>query len=107
MGFGSFVKRVFAAALIVALPGAAVLAEGRTVVGRISALDPAAGTVSVTDAAGKGWNYRVEKGSGIDLSAFRIGDRVEVTIARATPLNMMSAADLLRKGDRVRIVGGY
>jgi len=32
---------------------------------------------------------------------FRPGDRVKVTIGRATPLNMITAADLLRKGDRV------
>ncbi|HEY5191844.1 MAG TPA: hypothetical protein VII77_07655 [Candidatus Deferrimicrobium sp.] len=76
-------------------------AEERTVVGTIVRLDPAGGVLVVRDAAGASWSYKVEADAGIDLSVFRRGDRVKVSIGRATPLNMITAADLLRKGDRV------
>jgi len=76
-------------------------AEERTVVGTIVRLDPAGGVLIVRDAAGASWSYKVAADAGIDLSAFHPGDRVKVTIGRATPLNMITAADLLRKGDRV------
>jgi len=76
-------------------------AEERTVVGTIVRLDPAEGVLVVRDAAGASWRYKVEDDAGIDLSVFRPGDRVKVTIGRATPLNMITAADRLRKGDRV------
>ena len=92
-----FLVAVFAAGLF---PGTAV-AEERTVVGAIVRLDPAEGVLVVRDAAGASWSYKVEADAGIDLSAFRRGDRVKVSIGRATPLNMITAADLLRKGDRV------
>jgi hypothetical protein len=78
-----------------------VVAEERTVVGTIVRLDPAGGVLVVRDAAGASWSYKVEADAGIDLSVFRPGDRVKVSIGRATPLNMITAADLLRKGDRV------
>lgn len=81
-------------------PGPAV-AEERTVVGTIVRLDPAGKALVVRDAAGASWSYKVEADAGIDLSAFRTGDRVKVSIGRATPLNMITAADLLRKGDRI------
>jgi len=93
----SFLAAAFALALFV---GPAV-AEERTVVGTIVRLDPAKGVLVVRDAAGASWSYKVEADSGIDLTAFRPGDRVKVSIERATPLNMITAADLLRKGDRV------
>ena len=93
----SFLAAVFALGLFL---GPAV-AEERTVVGTIVRLDPAGGVLAVRDAAGASWSYKVEADAGIDLSAFRPGDRVKVTIGRATPLNMITAADLLRKGDRV------
>ena len=93
----SFLAAVFALALFV---GPAV-AEERTVVGTIVRLDPAEGVLTVRDAAGASWTYKVEDDAGIDLSVFRPGDRVKVSIGRATPLNMITAADLLRKGDRV------
>ena len=80
------------------------VAEERTVVGTIFRLDPAEGVLIVRDAAGASWSYKVEADAGIDLSAFRPGDRVKVSIGRATPLNMITAADLLRKGDRVEKV---
>jgi hypothetical protein len=84
-------------------PGPAI-AEERTIVGTIFRLDPAEGMLVVRDAAGASWSYKVEADSGIDLSAFRPGDRVKVSIGRATPLNMITAADPLRKGDRVEKV---
>ena len=79
-------------------------AEERTVVGTIVRLDPAGGELVVRDAAGASWSYKVDPDAGIDLSGFRQGDRVKVSIGRATPLNMITAADLLRKGDRVEKV---
>lgn len=93
----SFLVAAFALGL---LPGPAV-AEERTVVGTIVRLAPAGGVLVVRDAAGASWSYKVDADAGIDLSVFRPGDRVKVTIGRATPLNMITAADLLRKGDRV------
>ena len=87
-------------------PGPAA-AEERTVVGTIVRLDPAGGVLVVRDAAGASWSYKVEADAGIDLSAFRPGDRVKVSIGRATPLNMITAADLLRKGDRVEKAPSY
>lgn len=76
-------------------------AEGRTVVGTISALDPDARTVSVIDGMGVRWNFKVAPDADIDLAGFQTGGRVSVTISRATPLNMMTSADVLRKGDRI------
>jgi len=96
----SFLVAAFALALF---PGPAA-AEERTVVGTIVRLDPWGGVLVVRDAAGASWSYKVEADAGIDLSAFRRGDRVKVSIGRATPLNMITAADLLRKGDRVEKV---
>jgi len=93
----SFLVAVFATGLFL---GTAV-AEERTVVGTIVRLEPAGGVLVVRDAAGASWSYKIEADAGIDLSAFRPGDRVRVAIGRATPLNMITAADLLRKGDRV------
>jgi hypothetical protein len=95
--FLHFGAAVFAFWILVA-PAAA---EERTVTGAIVRLDPAGGVFTLRDAAGASWSYKVEAGAGIDLSGFRQGDRVKVTIGRATPLNMITAADLLRKGDRV------
>jgi len=96
----SFLVGAFVLGLI---PGPAV-AEERTVAGTIVRLDPGGGALVVRDAAGASWSYKVEDDAGIDLSAFRTGDRVKVSIGRATPLNMITAADLLRKGDRVEKV---
>lgn len=95
--FPRFAAAVFAFWIFVA-PAAA---EERTVLGAIVHLDSAGGVLTVRDAAGASWSFKVEAGAGIDLSGFRPGDRVKVTIGRATPLNMITAADLLRKGDRV------
>ena len=98
--FRLFLAVVFALGLFLG-PAAA---EERTVVGTIVGLDPAEGALAVRDAAGASWSYKVEPDAGFDLSAFRIGDRVKVSIGRATPLNMITAADPLRKGDRVEKV---
>jgi len=89
-----------AAVAVLASPPA--LAEERTVTGTIVRIDAVAGTFTVKDAAGAAWSYKVEPDAGIGLGSFREGDRVAVTIARPTPLNMITAADLLRKGDRVQ-----
>lgn len=96
----AFLVALFASGLFLA-PAAA---EERTVTGEIVRIDPAGGVFTVRDAAGASWSYKVEADAGIDLSGFRPGDRVNVTIGRATPLNMITAADLLRKGDRVEKV---
>jgi len=101
-------RRLFAALSVVLLLGAAALlpaaAEERSVTGTIVRLDPDGGVFTVRDGAGASWSYKVEADAGIDLSGFRPGDRVKVTIGRATPLNMITAADPLRKGDRVEKV---
>lgn len=91
---------LFLAALLASFAAAPPAgAEGRTVVGTIAAVDPQEGTFSVTDGMGVRWNYKVLSGAAIDLKEFKAGDRVTVSIARATPPNMMSAADHFRKGD--------
>jgi hypothetical protein len=64
-------------------------------------LNAADRTLTVQDGKGVKWNYKVDRNAGIDLEEFQQGDRVQVTIGRATPLNMVTAADRLRKGDRV------
>jgi hypothetical protein len=94
---------IVAAVIVLSLPLAH--AEGRSVTGTIVRVDAYAGTFTVKDAAGAAWSYKVDPDAGIDLGAFREGDRVAVTIARPTPLNMITAADLLRKGDRVEKAG--
>jgi len=67
--------------------------EERTVIGTV--------VFTVRDGKGVMWNYRVDADAGIALEEIRVGDRVSVTIGRPTPLNMITAADRLRKGDRV------
>src|SRR5512141_140305 len=96
----SFLVAVFALRLFLA----PAVAEERTLVGTISRLDFAGGVLVVRDDAGASWSYKVEADAGIDLSVFRPGDRVKVSIGRATPLNMITAADPLRKGDRIEKV---
>ena len=76
-------------------------AEGRTISGTIVRLDAAGRTLTVQDGKGVKWNYMVDRDADIALGDFQEGDRVSVTIGRATPLNMITAADRLRKGDRV------
>jgi hypothetical protein len=98
------VRLAVSVVFLVAAASAGV-AGGRTVVGTVSAVDAAEGTLTVRDAAGVSWSYRVDRDAGIDLKDLRAGDRVEVTIGRPTPLNMISAADRLREGDRVRKIG--
>jgi|GEM_PF-817416 len=88
-------------ASLLAIGAVPALAEERTVVGTIVALDTANRTLTVRDGKGVPWNYKVDRDAGIDLGKFKIDDRVSVTIGRPTPLNMITAADRLRKGDRV------
>jgi hypothetical protein len=88
-------------ALLLAIGAIPALAEERTVVGTIVSLDKADRTLTVKDGKGVHWNYKVDRDAGIDLGEFKTGDRVSVTIGRPTPLNMVTAADRLRKGDRV------
>ena len=102
---GRRVKRLF---VILAL-GAFLLtwapipaqAEERIISGTIVRLDAAGRTLTVQDGKGVKWNYIVDRDADIALGDFQEGDRVSVTIGRATPLNMITAADRLRKGDRV------
>jgi len=97
---GAFLRRS-AVFLLLAAGAMAALAGGRTVYGIVERISPADGLLTVRDAAGVSWSYKVDPDAGIDLSGFHAGDRVAVTIARPTPLNMVTAADRLRKGDRV------
>jgi len=88
-------------AFLLAIGAVPALAEERTVVGTIVALDTANRTLTIKDGKGVPWNYKVDRDAGIDLGKFKTGDRVTVTIGRPTPLNMITAADRLRRGDRV------
>lgn len=97
----SAIARLVLAAAFAVLASPPLFAEGRTVTGTIVRIDAAAGTLTVKDAAGAAWSYKVDPDAGLDLEPFREGDRVAVTIARPTPPNMITAADRLRKGDRV------
>jgi hypothetical protein len=94
-------KRFLCAAALLAFAAvsAPAFAGGRTVVGTITAIDPEERTFSVTDGVGVRWNYKALSDADIDLKGFRTGDHVTVSIGRATPPNMMSAADYFRKGD--------
>ena len=78
-----------------------VPAEERTISGTIVRLEPAERSFTVQDGKGVKWNYIADRNADIALEDFQEGDRVSVTIGRATPLNMITAADRLRKGDRV------
>src|SRR5512147_365902 len=86
-------------ALAVAVPPAA--AEERTVVGTIGNILLEARAFSVTDGMGIRWNFKVHPDADVDLSSYKEGDRVSVSISRATPLNMMTSADTFRKGDKI------
>jgi len=88
-------------AFLLAMAAFPAHAEERTVVGTIVSVDAAERTLTVKDGKGVAWNYKVDRDAGIPLEGFRAGDRVSVTIGRPTPLNMITAADRLRKGDRV------
>ena len=77
-------------------------AEEKTVVGTVVRQDVADRTFTVQDGKGVRWNYKVDRDAGIALEDIKEGDRVSDTIGRPTPLNMITAADRLRKGDRVK-----
>lgn len=95
-----FATAVLAAALLAMVPGLSA-GEERSVSGTLVRLDVREATLAVEDGMGTIWNFRVDDDAGIDLAALRLGMRVRVSIGRATPLNMMSAADRIRRGDRV------
>lgn len=76
-------------------------AEERTVVGTIVDRNAAERTLTVKDGKGAIWHYKIDRDADISLENLEEGDRVSVTIGRPTPLNMITAADRLRKGDRV------
>jgi hypothetical protein len=78
--------------------------EERTVTGILVRLDRGQRTLTVQDGMGGRWNFRVDEDAGIDLDGLREGSAVRVSIARGTPPNMMSAADRIRKGDRLEPV---
>ena len=78
--------------------------EGRTVTGTLVRRDVEERTLTVEDGMGVRWNFRVDRDATVDLSAFREGSRVRVSISRATPANMISAADRIRKGDRLEAI---
>lgn len=88
-------------AILLAMAAIPATAEERNIVGTIVRLDPAERTLTVKDGKGVAWNYKVDRDAGISLEGLKEGDRVSVTIGRPTPLNMITAADRLRKGDRV------
>ena len=78
--------------------------EERTVTGTLVSVDEYARTLTVQDGNGVKWNFTVDRNAKIDLSPFSVGSKVRVTIARGTPPNMSSAADRIRKGDRIEEV---
>lgn len=80
------------------------MGEEKTVTGTLVRLDRAERTLTVEDGMGGRWNFRVDQDAGSDLHVLREGSRVRVTIARGTPPNMISAADRIRKGDRIEPV---
>ncbi len=92
---------IVAALVVLAVTAMPAPAEERTIVGTISKIDLDARTFSVTDGMGVRWNYKALPEAAIDLSRFEEGDRVSVSVTRATPLNMMVSADYFRKGDRI------
>lgn len=102
MGFPVRIAWIAALALLLAPPPAA--AAERIVEGTVVRVDPQARTLTVRDGMEVHWNFAVDRDAGIDLEPLREGDRVRVRIGRATPPNMISAADRLRKGDRVEKV---
>lgn len=90
----------FVAALLSLHPGLSA-AEERTVTGTVVRLNFEDRSLGVEDGKGRVWNFRVDEDAEIDLADLRLGTRVRVSIARATPLNMISAADRIRRGDRI------
>lgn len=78
--------------------------EEKTVAGTLVRLDREERTLTVQDGTGVRWNFLVDEDAGIDLSGLREGSSVRVSIARGTPPNMISAADRIRKGDRIETV---
>lgn len=80
------------------------MGEEKTVTGTLVRLDREERTLTVQDGMGVRWNFLVDRDAGVDLAILREGSVVRVSIARGTPPNMISAADRIRKGDRVEPV---
>jgi len=77
------------------------MGEEKTITGILIRLDREERTLTVQDGMGVRWNFLVDQDAGIDLSGLREGSTVRVSIGRGTPPNMISAADRVRKGDRI------
>ncbi len=88
--------------ILFTMPGSPATAGEKKVVGTVVQRNTAERTFSVRDGKGVVWNYKADEDAGIALEEIREGDRVSVTIGRPTPPNMITAADRLRKGDRVQ-----
>lgn len=80
------------------------MGEEKSVTGTLVRLDREERSLTVEDGMGGRWNFLVDRDAEIDLAALREGLKVQVTIARGTPPNMISAADRIRKGDRIEPV---
>lgn len=91
-------------AVLLATGGTRAFPGERIVIGTVVKRDVAERTFTVEDGKGARWSYKVDEDAGIALENIHEGDRVSVTIGRPTPLNMITAADRLRKGDRVTII---
>lgn len=92
---------LLATAALLSLHPALSAAEERIVTGSVVRLDLGERSLAVEDGKGRVWNFRVDDDAGVDLADLRLGTRVRISIARATPLNMISAADRIRRGDRI------
>lgn len=75
---------VFIAALFLMSPAMDASAS-TTVTGTIVRIDAAAGAVAVKDQSGKVWEISVPPTSGINLSQYRVGDKVQATLEYYTP----------------------
>lgn len=82
------------------------IGEAKTITGTLVRLDLEERTLTVEDGMGGRWNFLVDRDAGIELAGLRKGSGIRVTIARGTPPNMISAADRVRKGDRIEPVQG-
>lgn len=80
------------------------IGEAKTITGTLVRLDLEERTLTVEDGMGGRWNFLVDRDAGIELAGLRKGSGIRVTIARGTPPNMISAADRVRKGDRIEPV---
>jgi len=75
---------VFIAALFLMSPAMDASAS-TTLTGTIVKIDTATGTVVIKDQYGKLWEILVPPESGINLSQYRVGDKVQATFEYYTP----------------------